>query len=143
MNKVGEPARRTDHRYTYGEYRTWAEDERWELIDGVAWDMSTAPFRRHQRVSIEIVTRLSVYLREKPCEVYAAPFDVLLPDYPGQREDEIPTVVQPDISVICDKAKLTERGCTGAPDLIVEIVSPSTSHKDGEIKRKLYERHGV
>ena len=140
---VGEPARKSDHRYTYGEYRTWPDDERWELIDGVAWNMSPAPAPRHQRVLIEIARRMADYLEGKKCRVYPAPFDVLLADDPREDEDEVATVVQPDISVVCDPSKITERACVGAPDLAVEILSPSTTWKDVEIKRKLYERHGV
>jgi len=140
---VGEPARKTDHPYTYGEYSSWPDDERWELIDGVAWNMSPAPSPLHQRVLAVIVARLEVFLEGNPCTVYPAPFDVLLPEREDQAEEDVPTVVQPDVSVICDLTKLTERGCTGAPDLIIEILSPSTHRKDIEIKMKLYERHGV
>ncbi len=143
MEKVGDPIRKSNHRYTYGEYCTWGEDERWELIDGVAWDMSPAPDRRHQGISAIIHTSFVVFLKGKPCKSYAAPFDVVLPNSPDQPADEAATVVQPDVLVICDEAKLTEAGCTGAPDLIVEILSPSTTRKDMEIKRDLYEGHSV
>ena len=140
---MGEPARKTDRRYTYRDYRSWPDDERWELIDGVAWNMSPAPVRRHQGILTEILTQLLPYLKGKPCKAYAAPFDVLLPERPDQAEDEVSTVVQPDISVVCDLSRLTDRGCTGAPDLVVEILSPHTARKDMEVKRALYERHGV
>jgi len=143
MEKVGDPAKRSDHRYTYGEYCTWGDDERWEIIDGVAWDMSPAPNTDHQRISLAIASRFERFLQGKACEAFAAPFDVVLPDVPDQREEESPTVVQPDISVICDPSKITEAGCTGAPDLVVEILSPTTSRKDMVVKRDLYERHGV
>jgi Uma2 family endonuclease len=140
---MGFPLRKADRIYTYGDYRSWPEDERWELIEGTAWNMSPAPGRFHQKISIEFSAIIRNFLRGKDCEVYAAPFDVLLPELGEEQEDEITTVVQPDISVICDKKKLTEKGCTGAPDFIIEILSPYTAMKDVDIKRRLYERHGV
>ncbi len=140
---MGEPARKLDRRYTYGDYRKWPEEERWELIDGVAWNMSPAPGRYHQSISMELLRQIANYLEGKNCRVYHAPFDVLLPDTPGQEEDDVPTVVQPDIAVICDKTKLTEKGCTGAPEWLVEILSPYTSRKDMAVKFELYGRHGV
>jgi Uma2 family endonuclease len=143
MNKMGEPARKNDRVYTYGDYKTWPEDERWELIDGTAWNMSPAPNRYHQKLVSQLMRPILNHLEANHCEVYTAPFDVLLPDHPGQEEDEVNTVVQPDISVICDKRKLTEKGCTGAPDWIIEILSAYTSHKDMSIKYELYQRHGV
>jgi len=143
MEKVGDPAKKSDHRYTYGEYCSWGDEERWEIIDGVAWDMSPAPNRRHQGILTNMLKELALFLQGKPCRAYPAPFDVVLPDSPHQTADDAATVVQPDICVICDKSKLTEAGCTGAPDLVVEILSPSTSRKDTEVKRRLYERHGV
>jgi Uma2 family endonuclease len=143
MDRVGFPLRKADKLYTYGDYRGWPDDERWELIDGVAWNMSPAPSRRHQRISTQLVAEIVNFLRDKDCDVYHAPFDVMLPDPADQPEDEIITVVQPDISVICDRTKLTDKGCTGAPDWLVEILSPYTSKKDIDIKFHLYERHGV
>jgi len=140
---VGDPAKKSDHRYTYGEYCTWGDEGRWEIIDGVVWDMSAAPRERHQRLLIEIGRQIANFLIHRECSVYPAPFDVVLPDTPDQPEEESPTVVQPDISVICDPSKITEAGCTGAPDLVVEILSPTTSRKDMVVKRDLYERHGV
>ncbi len=140
---MSEPARKYDRLYTYGDYRTWPIDERWELIDGIAWNMSPAPNRFHQEIFGELFTQIKVFLKEKTCKVYAAPFDVLLPDRDDQAEDDVRTVVQPDISVICDRNKLTDKGCTGAPDWIIEILSPYTSKKDMLIKFDLYERHGV
>lgn len=140
---MGEPALKNDRIYTYGDYKTWPEDERWELIDGTAWNMSPAPNRFHQKYSIKLTQQIMNFLEDHPCEVYAAPFDVLLPDREDQEEDDIVTVVQPDISVICDKNKLTFKGCTGAPDWIIEILSPFTSRKDLSIKFELYRRHGV
>lgn len=140
---MGEPAIKYDHEYTYGEYREWPEDERWELIDGVAWNMSPAPNRFHQGILMELAKTIALFLEDRSCRIYPVPFDVLLPDHRDQEEDDVKTVVQPDISVICDESKLTEKGCTGAPDWIIEILSPYTSKKDIAVKLELYERHGV
>ena len=143
MEDMGIPKKKTDHKFTYKEYCSWPEDERWELIDGVAYDMSPAPSSRHQRISGYLYTELSNFLKPKSCEVFSAPFDVLLPIFPIEDENKINTVVQPDISVICDSTKIIEKGCLGAPDLIIEILSPSTSKKDLNEKFQLYEKHGV
>ncbi|WP_021169159.1 hypothetical protein SOV_39580 [Sporomusa ovata DSM 2662] len=135
-------APKLDQRYTYGEYVTWDDNECWELIDGVAYNMSPAPSRRHQEVAGEIFKQFAVYLTGKKCKVYYAPFDVRLPQ--GDEEDEdIIDVVQPDIVVVCDKNKLDSKGCLGAPDLVVEVVSPSTGKRDIKQKFMLYERSGV
>ncbi len=140
---MGEPAVGRDRTYTYGDYKNWPDDERWELIDGTAWNMSPAPNRFHQGYLIGFIVQIGVYLEGHPCRMYAAPFDVLLPDRADQEEDDVATVVQPDISVICDIEKLTDKGCTGAPDWIIEILSPYTSKKDMTVKFELYRRHGV
>jgi len=140
---MGEPALKNDRIYTYGDYKNWPDDERWELIDGTAWNMSPAPNRFHQKYSAKLFQQIINFLEGHPCEVYSAPFDVLLPNFPEEDEDSVTTVVQPDISVICDKDKLTSKGCTGAPDWLIEIVSPYTLRKDMAIKFDLYERHGV
>jgi len=140
---MGIPLQKSDKHYTYGDYKHWPEDERWELIDGVAWDMSPAPARRHQKIFGELFTQINLFLKNKKCEVYAAPFDVLLPGEDEPAEDDVSTVIQPDISVICDEKKLTDKGCTGAPDWIIEILSPYTAKKDMDIKFHLYQRHGV
>ncbi|RKX73785.1 MAG: hypothetical protein DRP87_18245, partial [Spirochaetes bacterium] len=129
--------------YTYADYLSWPDDERWELIDGVAYNMSPAPGRQHQEISITISGEIYDFLKDKPCHVYAAPFDVRLPENPDEQDKEITTVVQPDVSVFCDESKLDERGATGAPDIAVEILSPYTSVKDQREKLALYERFGV
>jgi Uma2 family endonuclease len=140
---VGLPLKKTDRRYTYGDARTWPDDERWELIEGEAWNMSPAPSASHQGLVIALAARIYAHLKGRECRVFPAPFDVLLPATPGQEEDDVDTVVQPDVSVICDRAKITERGCRGAPDWVIEILSPYTAAKDMRVKRDLYERHGV
>ena len=129
-------------RFTYSDYRTWPEGERWELIDGEAYDMSPAPTRRHQGLLVELVTQVHSFLRARPCEAYAAPFDVRLP-HGDETDDATETVVQPDLSVICDPDKLDDKGCRGAPDWIIEVLSPRTAAKDQTRKRDIYERHGV
>ncbi len=123
--------------YTYSDYLTWQFKERVELIRGWVMKMSPAPNRRHQRVSRIIERSLDNFLVGTNCEMYHAPFDVLLS---RQGND---TVVQPDICVICDKSKLTEQGCTGAPDLVIEILSPGNSRRELKEKFELYEENGV
>lgn len=135
------PVKNMGQRFTYGDYAKWPEDERWELIDGVAYAMSS-PSRLHQFISGEIVFQIRSHLSDRRCDVYAAPFDVRLPEN-DEADDNIVTTVQPDISVICDSDKLDNKGCRGAPDWIVEILSPSTALQDLDRKRWLYERHGV
>ena len=128
--------------YTYADYLAWDEG-RWELIDGEVWDMTPAPSRLHQEISGELFYILHDFFRGKDCSVYAAPFDVRLPGSDNAEDYTVTTVVQPDISVICDQSKLDDHGCAGSPDLIIEILSPATAAKDLKVKRALYERHGV
>jgi Uma2 family endonuclease len=129
-------------RFTYGDYVLWQGDERWELIDGRAYLMSPAPTRLHQQVLIRLAVQVARQLQGKPCEVYVAPLDVRLPR--GDEADaDVCDVVQPDLVVLCDPAKLDDAGCRGAPDWVVEILSPSTQVRDHVEKRDLYERHGV
>lgn len=128
--------------HTYADYLGWDDDQRWELIDGEAVAMSPAPGLVHQAVSMALSIQVGSFLREKPCQVFAAPFDVRLAA--GDDPDEaLTTVVQPDLVVICDPSKLDRAGCRGAPDWIIEILSPSTAARDHLQKRELYERHGV
>ena len=143
MAKMGDPINRDDRVYTFGDYKSWPGDERWELIDGIAWNMSPAPSRNHQEAVSQFLRPILNHVEGSACKVYTAPFDVLLPDSPEQRDEDIPTVVQPDISVICNRSKLTPMGCTGPPDWIIEILSPYTSRKDMSLKYELYQRHGV
>jgi Uma2 family endonuclease len=131
-----------DRPWTYADYYGWPEDERWELIDGVAFAMVPGPTRLHQEMVGDLYYVLRRELEGRPCHVYPAPFDVRLPDA-DEADEQTHTVVQPDISVFCSEAHLDDKGARGAPDLVVEILSPSTSSKDTIIKRALYERHGV
>lgn len=127
--------------HTYGEIRTWGDDTRWELIEGQAYAMA-GPNRVHQNVLTRLLLQLVPHFDQYGCQVVPAPFDVRLPrgDEP---DDHIETVVQPDIVVVCDPSKLDERGCRGAPDIVIEVLSPSTAGRDQVTKRAIYERHGV
>lgn len=127
-------------RYSWTDYLTWPENERYELIDGVAYAMSPAPQRKHQEISGEIFRQAANALREKLCRVYDAPFDVKLST---AEDDNAPTVVQPDITITCDRSQLTDQGMTGAPDLVIEIVSPVSGLIDRRRKFDLYQRYGV
>jgi Uma2 family endonuclease len=142
MERVGNPELAPEDRFTYRQYRTWPGTERWELIEGHAWSMSPAPIRIHQKLSGRLFHWICTYLEGRPCEAYEAPFDVLFPEG-AESDDEIDTVVQPDVVVYCDKSKLTRTGARGAPDLVIEILSPSTSKKDQHEKFALYQRHDV
>lgn len=135
------PAQKDNIRYTYEEYLTWSEDERWELLDGVAYNIA-APSRRHQEVSGELFYQIRSYLADKTCRIYTAPFDVRLSEL-GEEDEQITHVVQPDISVICDESKLDEKGCLGSPDLIIEVISPTSISLDYVKKLALYEKYKV
>jgi len=137
------PLRKQEAEFTYADYLAWPDDERWELIEGIAYDMSPAPSRRHQGIQGEMLRQLADFLLDKPCRVYAAPFDVTLPEYDDAEDEEITTVVQPDIVAVCDEEKLNDRGCRGGPDIAIEIASPATGYMDRKVKRDLYEKHGV
>ena len=131
-------------RFTYADYRTWPEGERWELVDGEAWNMSPAPTWGHQELLIILSRELGNFLKGKPCRPFIAPVDVFLPN-PGHdpsNTDSIDTVVQPDLGVVCDRGKITPRGVRGAPDLVMEIISPSSVLRDLNLKKELYGRHG-
>jgi Uma2 family endonuclease len=130
-------ALKNDRHYTYADYAAWDEEVRCELIDGVVY-MMTAPSRAHQYISVALSYQLFDFLKSKPCEVYVAPFDVRL-----NAEDGDDTVLQPDILVVCDKAKLDAKGCQGPPDLVVEILSPSSKTHDKILKFNKYLQAGV
>ena len=138
---MGQLLRKSTTPFTDADYCGWPGDERWELIDGEAYAMA-APGLAHQTVVGELFRQIANHLVGKPCRPFVAPFDVRLPR--GDEADtEVTTVVQPDISVICDPAKLDERGCRGTPDWIIEVLSPSTAAKDQIQKLAAYERAGV
>lgn len=129
-------------KYSFADYLTWIDDKRRELLNGFIHLMTPAPRRIHQEISMELSFLLKNCVKKEKCKIYTAPFDVRLPKN-GTKNDEIYTVVQPDLTIVCDKAKLDEMGCVGAPDMIIEIVSPSSSKTDVEDKYKIYEEAGV
>lgn len=135
-------ARRDNVYHTYADYLGWPEDVRYELIDGVAYLMAPAPDLAHQEVAGEIYFQLRNALEGSPCRALIAPVDVRLPRA-NETDERIDTVVQPDVLVVCDAAKLDRRGVRGAPDLVVEVLSPSTASHDHVLKRRVYERAGV
>ena len=128
--------------YSYADYFKWKFEERVELIRGYIFKMSPAPNVRHQQLSAEIGGQLWSFLRGKKCQVFTAPFDVRLPRK-STDDKEIITVVQPDICVICDPSKLDKRGCLGAPDIVVEILSPGNNTKELKNKYEVYEEAGI
>jgi Uma2 family endonuclease len=135
------PQRDTEH-HTNGDYLSWPEAVRYEPIDGVAYLMAPAPTLAHQDVVGEVYFQLRQALADKPCRVYVAPVDVRLPKA-DEADADIDTVVLPDVLVVCDPAKADRRGLRGAPDLVVEVLSPSTASHDHVRKRRVYEWAGV
>ena len=128
--------------YTYADLIAWGEDARYEMYQGVPVALA-APGRTHQEVVMALSAQFYNYLRGKACRVYPAPFDVCLFAGAEDSPEDIDTVLQPDITVVCDPRKLTERGCSGAPDLVVEVLSPGDRLRDQRTKFDLYQRAGV
>ena len=129
-------------KYSYEDYLKLDDGNRYEIIDGDIYDMSPAPSFTHQNISMELSTILHTFFKDKKCRVLAAPFDVRL-SRKSKKNSDIINTVQPDISVICDEKKIDEKGCLGAPDMIIEIISPSSASRDHILKKDLYEKHGV
>lgn len=129
--------------YSYADYLKWTFDERLELIKGKIFKMTPAPNIYHQDISANVFYHLYNYLKDKSCKTYSAPFDVRLPQKKNENDEQIYTVVQPDICVICDLSKLDIRGCTGAPDIVIEILSPGNNQKELKNKYEVYEESGV
>lgn len=125
--------KKSEKKYTWNDYLTWPDEERWEVIDGVAYDMSPSPTPRHQIITGNFYRILGNKLEGKQCRPFIAPLDIYLDDY---------NFVQPDVLVICDEKKIKDR-IYGAPDLVIEVLSQPTSLKDKREKRALYERFGV
>ncbi|MBI1865597.1 MAG: Uma2 family endonuclease [Nitrospirae bacterium] len=122
-----------EKKYTWQDYLAWPDEERWEVIDGVAYGMTPSPSSRHQVVAGNFFALVRERLRGKSCRVFVAPLDVYLDDF---------NFVQPDVMVVCDEKKIRDR-IYGAPDLVVEVLSPATSLKDKREKKDLYEKFGV
>ncbi|MFC0772894.1 Uma2 family endonuclease [Terrimonas alba] len=128
--------------YTYADYLQWKFEERLELFRGKIFKLSV-PNIRHQAISRNLFVPIATYLKDKKCQTFSAPFDVRLPVKNRKKDTEVTTVVQPDICIVCDETKIDTRGCCGAPDLVVEILSPGNSHKEVNLKYELYEEAGV
>ncbi len=129
--------------YSYADYLTWEIDEMVEIIKGKVFrSAAAAPRRRHQEAVLSLGTILSILLKNNTCKAFIAPFDVRLP-VKSNKNEEIFTVVQPDICVVCDRSKLDEAGCLGAPNLIVEVLSPGNNKKELKYKYEVYEQSGV
>jgi Uma2 family endonuclease len=126
--------------YTYSDYLLWQFKDRVELIKGYIRKMSPAPNTQHQRISQNISGRFYEIFKKQTCSLFTAPFDVRLPLLSAKKNT---TIVQPDICIICDENKLDKKGCNGAPDLIVEILSPKNSKHDLHTKFNLYQEAGV
>ena len=127
-------AKQKAEKYTCSDYLTWPDEERWEIVAGVAYNMTPAPGIKHQNVVINFSSYLKQQLKGKPCRPFVAPTDVVLSNH---------DIVQPDIFVVCDEKKITETDIQGAPDLVVEVLSPATALKDKREKKALYERSAV
>ena len=131
---MGTTAEKRGNGFTYRDYLTWPEDERWEIIGGDAYAMTPAPSIKHQMVSRYLISLFAHFFTGRECEPFHAPTDVVFDEQ---------NIVQPDLLVVCDRNKITESNIKGAPDLIIEILSPSTALKDKREKKALYERFGV
>jgi len=127
-------ARKIEKKYTYTDYLTWPDDERWEIIDGKPYNMTPAPSTRHQKIVWRFSHILGNKLPDSPCKIFIAPTDVVLSEH---------NIVQPDVFVVCDDNKIMEANIQGSPDLIVEVLSPATVIKDKRGKKALYEKYGV
>lgn len=135
------PLIQENKKYTFADYLTWPDNERWEIINGVP-SMQAAPTWQHQAVSRELLTQFNNYLKDNPCQVFASPFDLRLPET-NESDEETTFVVQPDILVVCDKEGLKGTGYFGTPTLVIEISSPSTARSDKVWKFDRYEKAGV
>ena len=139
MQRLEEDAMKMSARtYTYADYEKWEDDgKRWELIDGVPY-MMAGPSTEHQRMVMEFSIAFGSYLKGKKCEVFASPIDVRLNFDKGDN-----TVVQPDLVIVCDKEKIDKKGIKGAPDIVIEVISPSSIRMDRVTKYKKYQKYGV
>lgn len=120
-------------RYTFADCLTWEENERIEIIDGEAV-MMAPPSSVHQEIAAELTRQFGNYLEGKRCKVYPAPFGVRLFERDGESPEDVETMVEPDLSIVCDRNKIDKHGCKGAPDLVVEILSPSSLRHDRFVK---------
>lgn len=139
---MADPIKNIDKTFTYSDYASWPDDKRYEVIAGMAYSMAPGANDMHQDASTELVYQFRAYLKDKRCKVYHTPFDVILPEK-DETFDTASNVVQPDVFIVCNKDKITRKGCCGAPDLVVEILSPLSVKRDIKEKRKLYQRFGI
>ena len=128
--------------YTYADYLNFTFEYMVELIRGKIYKMTPAPSPNHQQVAGNLYHQIRSKFDRNSCQVYIAPIDVILPIY-SQKRDSPNTVVQPDVCIICDPSKIQETGCFGAPDLVIEVISPHTSKKDLTNKYEVYQEVGV
>jgi Uma2 family endonuclease len=140
ITPVEEPS--PDYVYTYADYLKWKFEERLELFRGKIFKLAT-PSTKHQTVAARLHLKIGGFLERHPCFVFIASFDVRLPVKNRKKNNEITTVVQPNLGVVCDRSKIDERACCGAPDFIIEILSPGNSQKEVRLKYELYEEAGV
>jgi Uma2 family endonuclease len=144
MNAL-KPMEKHDSPYTYRDYARWPETEKCELAGGEAFAMSPAPGWNHQEIVGKIYMDFSLWFRDYPYNVFISPVDVFIPK-PGQGQsdaDGVDTILQPDLGVLCDRSKIMSRGVWGAPDLVLEAMSPSSILWDMIKKRAIYEAAGV
>jgi Uma2 family endonuclease len=128
------PLEKSTRCFSWNEYKEWPEEERWQIIDGQAFRMTAAPNIKHQKVTGNLYASIREKLKGKPCIPFIAPTDVVFDDY---------NIVQPDVLVVCDKSRITDANIQGAPDLVIEVISPSNSYMDKKMKLELYERFCV
>lgn len=128
------PSEKSTRHFSWNEYKQWPEEERWQIIDGQAFCMTAAPNIRHQKVTGNFYRIIANKLSGKPCVPFIAPTDVVFDDF---------NIVQPDVLVVCDNTRITDANIQGAPDLVIEVLSPSSSFMDRKLKLELYERFGV
>jgi Uma2 family endonuclease len=128
------PTEKASQQFSWNEYKDWPENERWQIIDGQAYCMAAAPNIRHQKITGNLYASIREKLKGKQCTTFIAPTDVVFDDY---------NIVQPDVLVVCNKSRITDANIQGAPDLVIEVISPSNSFMDKKQKLELYERFGV
>ncbi len=138
---AGRASAKKPKKFTYADFLTWPEGDTREIIDGVVYDMTPSPSHEHQEILADFVAQFRTFLRGKKCRVIPD-IDVVIP-HERESDDKAETVVRPDLLVLCDHTKLDDKRVRGAPDLVLEIVSPSSGSYDAIKKRRLYERAGV
>lgn len=136
------PQLQEDKKYSYTDYLTWPEGERWEIIGGVPL-LQAAPTWQHQSISTELSRQFANYLQGKECRVFTSPFDLCIPESIEEDDEAISNIFQPDLVIVCEKSKLRKTGYFGVPPLIIEISSPSTTRNDKVLKFNKYEIAGV